>query len=140
MITARFGLREEATKSKLENIREQVAMETANACWELTDKVIRWIFHVTDVEREWFVFPQTVAFLLIFSYVGSLFDLPTLCRGVMMGTTIPVMLVKHGDQIKPLGRMVGKVYEMVEEKLINIVKNNVVKVKMKKKKKLKKQN
>ena len=56
-------------------------METANACWELIDKVIRWIFHVTDVEREWFALPQTIAFLLIFSYVGSLFDMPTLCRG-----------------------------------------------------------
>ena len=52
-----------------------------------------------------------------------------------MGTTIPVMLVKHGDQIKPFGRMVGKVYEMVGE----MVKNNVVKEE-KKKKKLKKQN
>ncbi|XWS45320.1 hypothetical protein CRYUN_Cryun15aG0126300 [Craigia yunnanensis] len=131
--------REEATKSILDKLREQVAMEMANACWELTDKVIRWIFHVTDVEREWFVLPQTIAFLLIFSYVGSFFDLPTLCRGVMMGTIIPVMLVKHGDQIKPFGRIVGIVYEMVEKKLINTVKNNVVKEEMKKKK-LKKQN
>ena len=56
-----------------------------------------------------------------------------------MGTTIPVMLVKHGDQIKPFGRMVGTVYRMVEEKVINTVKNNVVKEEMKKKK-LKKQN
>ena len=56
-------------------------MKTANACFELTDIVIGWIFHVTDVEREWSVFPQTVAFLLILSYVGSFFDLPTLCIG-----------------------------------------------------------
>ncbi|XWS29373.1 hypothetical protein CRYUN_Cryun24cG0024000 [Craigia yunnanensis] len=127
----RFLDQEEATKFKLKNIQEQVAMETANACFELTDKVIGWIFHVTDVEREWFVFPQTVAFLLIFSYVGSFFDLPTLCLGVMMGTTIPVMLTKHGDRLKPVGRMVGSVHKMVE-KLINT--NDVIKEEIKEKK------
>ncbi|XVE87191.1 hypothetical protein DITRI_Ditri18aG0096400 [Diplodiscus trichospermus] len=131
----RFLGREEATKSRLENIREQLAMETANACRELTDKVIRWIFHVTDVEGEWFVFPQTVAFLLLFSYVGSFFDLTRLCEGVMMGTTIPVALAKHG---KPLGSIIGRLYEMAEEKLMmNSVKNNVVKEEIKKKKKKK---
>ncbi|XVF15613.1 hypothetical protein REPUB_Repub09cG0169300 [Reevesia pubescens] len=135
----RYLDKEEATKSRLESIREQVSMETANACWELTDKVIRWLFQVTDVEREWFVVPQTVAFLLIFSYIGSFFDLPTICRGVMMGTTIPVMVAKNGDRVKPLGRMVGRVFEMVEEKLMNTVNNNVVKEEIKKKK-LKKQN
>ncbi|XVF59489.1 hypothetical protein PTKIN_Ptkin07bG0280000 [Pterospermum kingtungense] len=78
----KFVNREEEAKSKLENIREQVAMETANACWELTDKVIGWIFHVTDVEREWSAFPLTVVILLIFCYMGSFVDLPTLCRGI----------------------------------------------------------
>lgn len=81
METTLFNLREEATKSRLENIREKVAMEVANACRELTDQIIGWIFHATDVEGEWFVFPQTVALLLIFSCVGSFFDLPTLCKG-----------------------------------------------------------
>ncbi|XP_022773962.1 reticulon-like protein B13 [Durio zibethinus] len=135
----RYLGQQEATKSRLESIREQVVMETANACWELTDKLIRLLFHVTDVEREWFVFPQTVAFLLIFSYVGSFFDLPTLCRVVMMGTTIPVTVAKHGDRIKPLGSLLGRVYEMIEEKLTDTAKNSLVQDEINKKK-LKKQN
>ena len=53
-----------------------------------------------------------------------------------MGTTIPVMLAKQGDRLKPFGGMVGSVHKMVE-KLINT--NNVIKEEMKEKKK-KKQN
>ncbi|WRX08548.1 Reticulon - like 1 [Theobroma cacao] len=128
METTLFNLREEATKSRLENIREKVAMEVANACRELTDQIIGWIFHATDVEGEWFVFPQTVALLLIFSCVGSFFDLPTLCKGVMMGTTVPPMVAKHGDKMKTFGNMVrmqsGRVCEMVLELLIDAVINN----------------
>ncbi|MFQ6623510.1 hypothetical protein Gotur_004219 [Gossypium turneri] len=33
--------KEEATKLRLEKLREQVAMDPANACWEVTDKAIR---------------------------------------------------------------------------------------------------
>ncbi|MFQ6623508.1 hypothetical protein Gotur_004220 [Gossypium turneri] len=106
----RFLDREEATKLRLEKLREQVAMETANACWEVTDKVIRWVLYVTDVERNcWSVFPQTVAVLLLFSYAGTFFDLPTLCRVVMMGTTFPMLVAKNWDRIKPVfGSVVGK--------------------------------
>ncbi|KAA3457475.1 Reticulan like protein B13 [Gossypium australe] len=114
----RFLDREEATKLRLEKLREQVAMETANACWEVTDKVIRWVLYVTDVEGNcWSVFPQTVAFLLLFSYAGTFFDLPTLCRGVMMGTTFPMLVAKNWDRIKPFfGSVVGKVGEKENKK------------------------
>ncbi|KAE8707063.1 Pentatricopeptide repeat (PPR) superfamily protein [Hibiscus syriacus] len=130
----RFLDREEASKSRLENLREQVVMDTANACWEVTDKVIRWIFDATDVEANWSVFPQTVAFLLLFSYVGSFFDLPTLCGVIMTGTTVPVIVAKHGDRIMPFGSMVGKVYEMLVENLTNTMKNNVGKEEIRRKK------
>ncbi|KAE8709545.1 Pentatricopeptide repeat (PPR) superfamily protein [Hibiscus syriacus] len=119
----RFLDREEASKSRLEKLREQVAMETANACWEVTDKVIRWVFDATDVEANWTVFPQSVALLLLFSYVGSFFDLPTLCGVVMTGTTVPVIVAKHGDRIMPFGSTVGKVCEMLVENLTNTMKN-----------------
>ncbi|MBA0608317.1 hypothetical protein Godav_020552 [Gossypium davidsonii] len=114
----RFLDREEATKLRLEKLREQVAMETANACWEVTDKVIRWVLYVTDVEGNcWSVFPQTVAFLLLFSYAGTFFDLPTLCRVVMMGTTFPMLVAKNWDRIKPFfGSVVGKVGEKENKK------------------------
>ncbi|KAG4212358.1 hypothetical protein ERO13_A02G160200v2 [Gossypium hirsutum] len=114
----RFLDREEATKLRLEKLREQVAMETANACWEVTDKVIRWVLYVTDVEGNcWSVFPQTVAFLLLFSYTGTFFDLPTHFRGVMMGTTFPMLVAKNWDRIKPFfGSVVGKVGEKENKK------------------------
>ncbi|GMI86440.1 hypothetical protein HRI_002313300 [Hibiscus trionum] len=130
----RFLDREEASKQSLDKLREQFVMEISNACWEVTDKVTRWIFEATDVEAKWSVFPQTIACLLLFAYVGSFFDLPTLCGVVMTGTTVPVMVANHGDRIKPVGSMVGKVYEVLVENLTNTMKNNVGNEEIKKKK------
>ncbi|OMP02089.1 Reticulon [Corchorus olitorius] len=139
----RFQNREEAMKSRLEEIREKMVTEIANACWELSDQIIRWILNVTDVEKEWFVFPQTIVFLLIFSYMGNFFDLPTLCKGVMMGTTLPVMCAKHKDKVQILSSLVmdhsGKAIEMVGEILADTV-NKSFAVDERNKKKSKKQN
>lgn len=58
-------------------ISEKSAFEVANLMRGLAEEVVRWMFHVT-AEREWFVFAQVVAGLLLFSYVGTLTDLLTL--------------------------------------------------------------
>ncbi|KAK8996391.1 hypothetical protein V6N11_076627 [Hibiscus sabdariffa] len=133
----RYLNREEASKARLDKLREQFVMDTANACWEVTDKVTRWIFEATDVEAKWSVFLQTIAYLLLLTYAGSFLDLPTLCKVVMMGTTVPGVVANRGDLIKPVGSMVGKVYEVLVENLSNTMKNTVGK---EEKKKIKKQN
>ncbi|KAK8497096.1 hypothetical protein V6N13_053293 [Hibiscus sabdariffa] len=135
----RFLDREEASKSRMDKLREQFVLDISNACWEVTDEVTRWIFDATDVEAEWSVFPQTIAYLLLFAYAGSFIDLPTLCGVVMTGTTVPVMVANHGYRIKPVESLVGKVCEMLAENLTNTMKNNIGKEGIKQKK-IKKQN
>ncbi|KAL4368387.1 hypothetical protein GQ457_05G013270 [Hibiscus cannabinus] len=135
----RYVNREEASKARLDKLREQFVMDTANACWEVTDKVTRWIFEATDVEAKWSVFPQTIVYFLLFTYAGSFLDLPTLCKVVMMGTTVPGVVANRGDLIKPVENMVGKVFEVLVENLSNTMKNNAGKEKIKKTK-VKKQN
>ncbi|KAK8652981.1 hypothetical protein V6N13_127002 [Hibiscus sabdariffa] len=102
-------------------------MDTANACWEVTDKVTRWIFEATDVEAKWSVFPQTIAYFLLFTYAGNFLDLPTLCKVVMMGTTVPGVVANRGDLIKPVENMVGKVFEVLVENLSKKIKKTKVK-------------
>ncbi|KAL5752860.1 hypothetical protein ACOSP7_023050 [Xanthoceras sorbifolium] len=102
-------------------ISEQSVMEVANSCRGIVEEVVRWMFHVS-AEREWFVFAQVVAGLLLLSYVGTFTDLLTLLYiGTVMGMTVPVMYAKYEDKIKRAGDQVKvkskRLYDMVEEKM-----------------------
>lgn len=58
-------------------ISEKSALEVANSFRGVVEEFTRWMFHVS-VEKEWFVFAQAVAGLLVLSYVATFSDLLTL--------------------------------------------------------------
>ncbi|KAJ4714952.1 Reticulon-like protein [Melia azedarach] len=111
-------------------ISEKSAFEVANLMRGLAEEVVRWMFHVT-AEREWFVFAQVVAGLLLFSYVGTLTDLLTLLyTGIVIGMTVPVLYGKCGDKIKKCMEMAKvksrRLYEKIDEKVMKKMKNKSI--------------
>ncbi|CAK7339419.1 unnamed protein product [Dovyalis caffra] len=131
----RFFRKEEPDLSGLE-ISEQTAIETALSVRQSIEESIRWMFHVST-GRELFVFARVVAALWLLSYVGSFFDSLTLLHiGIVAGMTIPVIYVKNEDTIKMfeerMRMQARRFYDMMDERVVKRIKNQVVKVKEKK--------
>ncbi|KDP31877.1 hypothetical protein JCGZ_12338 [Jatropha curcas] len=130
----RLFRKEEPNLSGLQ-VSEGTVVETAKSVKEMIEKGINWMFCLS-VERDVLVFVRVVALLWLLSYVGSFFDFLTLLYiGTVVGMSVPLIYVKNEERIKKCGewiRMQGKrFYEMVDEKVLNKVKNKVVKVKEK---------
>ncbi|KAK9231153.1 hypothetical protein WN943_021385 [Citrus x changshan-huyou] len=111
-------------------ISEKSALEVANSCRGVVEEFTRWMFHVS-VEKQWFVFAQAVAGLLVLSYVATFSDLLTLLyTGIVMGMTVPVIDEKYGDKIKRCGETAKvksrRFYEEVDEKVIKKLKSKFV--------------
>ncbi|KAL5984882.1 hypothetical protein ACLOJK_038718 [Asimina triloba] len=114
-------------------ISEQSAVEAAETVRTWAQDGVRWLLAVA-VRREWYVFCQVVAALLVLSFIGSRLDfLTVLYLAIVLGLTLPVTCIKYEDKLKAFAERVKmggqRLRQTVDEKVARKLTKKVSKEK-----------
>ncbi|KAD4888110.1 hypothetical protein E3N88_20186 [Mikania micrantha] len=110
-------------------ISDRTATAMANQIKEYSEDAMRWVFKV-GAQSEWYVFAATMAGLWLLSVIGSSSDLLThLFIGTLMSMSVPVIWLKYDDKIREHGKRLHllskRYYSMIDERVLQKLKNKV---------------
>ncbi|KAK9067101.1 hypothetical protein SSX86_014426 [Deinandra increscens subsp. villosa] len=125
----RLIYKEEPSMSAIVGISESTTTNMANTIRKSSEDATRWVFKV-GAQSEWYVFVAAVVGLWLFSIIGSSTDLLTLLFiGTVVGMSVPVIWLKYDYKIREHGRRLQmhskRFYSMLDEKVLQKIKNKV---------------